>query len=198
MHLTVHDSLSHRPYLTLEAWCPLTPPYWPIQPNRQIDKEFDRILRGGVFHPTPIRPAPRPPRLPRRKSPRNLPRDDPHRSLSGRRPTPDNELDGTSGDSNVNGKNACKRRGVLEAGGSLFASPGSTRGGDAKGFLGGGGKKRRGRAGSPGRRPGMRWKTDGRKLYTRSFFVGGGKGKGAQRGEQTGFPLRTESRSRAL
>lgn len=25
----------------------------------QIDKEFNRILRGGVFHPTPIRPSPR-------------------------------------------------------------------------------------------------------------------------------------------
>lgn len=24
----------------------------------QVDKEFDRILRGGVFHPRPLRPAP--------------------------------------------------------------------------------------------------------------------------------------------
>ncbi|CAM9589327.1 unnamed protein product, partial [Ectocarpus fasciculatus] len=28
--------------------------------QEQVDKEFDRIFRGGVFHPAPARPAPRP------------------------------------------------------------------------------------------------------------------------------------------
>lgn len=135
--------------------CPRrTVPVGAIPNAPQIDKEFDRILRGGVFHPAPISPAPRPPTRPRRTPPRQSPRGDPRRNLGGR-PATGNGLDGASGDGDGHGRNPGKRRGILEAGGSLFASPESTRGGDTRGFLGGGGKKRRGRPpGGAGRRTG--------------------------------------------
>eukprot|EP00752_Nemacystus_decipiens_P008610 g7689.t1 len=72
----------------------------------------------------------------------------------GGRHTPVNRQYSTNGDRNGNGRSTGKRPGVLEAGGSLFVSPGSPRSGDGRGFLGGGGKKRRGRTGEPGRNAG--------------------------------------------
>lgn len=53
----------------------------------QVDKEFDRILRGGVFHPRPLRPAPyRHPRPPHRSNLTSSPQ--PNRQGLGRTASP--------------------------------------------------------------------------------------------------------------
>ncbi len=125
----------------------------------QVDREFDRILRGGVFHPTPVRPRPRPRARLHRPSARQFSPESPQRSVFSR-PSPDDlamtghasgdydfdknsNNNSRSSDSNGNGSSPKKRRGVLEAGGgSLVASPGSTRGSNSKSSSGDGGRWR--------------------------------------------------------
>ncbi|CAM9981821.1 unnamed protein product [Pylaiella littoralis] len=150
----------------------------------EIDREFDRILRGGVFHPS-LRPAPRPPARPRNSSQRQALRETPHRIAALDRQSPPDR----SATRHHGGDNDFDNAGDNNNGKSAFS--GSTRGGRSK-KMGGTGEPggRTGSMAEPGSSNRQHGGRGGSTAYGRRN--NGGDGEGSQE-SQGRHPLHSKT-----